>query len=85
MNSIKSKIILAFSAIVFIFVSLIAVVFFVNYNLTDSYKKISDNIGYEQSLRDSVLNLIEISYNSFNTNDYTCLLYTSTLPTIYSV
>ena len=71
MNSIKSKIILAFSAIVFIFVSLIAVVFFVNYNLTDSYKKISDNIGYEQSLRDSVLNLIEISYNGFNTNDYT--------------
>ncbi|HEY5588493.1 MAG TPA: ATP-binding protein [Candidatus Paceibacterota bacterium] len=70
MNSIKSKIIIAFSVIVFIFASLLAFVFVVNYNLTNGYKAINNNIIFEQSLKDDVLSLIGISYNSFNTNDY---------------
>lgn len=70
MNSIKSKIIIAFLAIVFIFASLLAFVFVVNYNLTNGYKAIDNNIILEQSLKDDVLSLIGTSYNSFNTNDY---------------
>ena len=70
LNSIKSKIIFAFSVVVFIFLSLLLLISVINYNLTNSYKKINNNIILEQSLRDNVGTLIDVSYVSLNTNDY---------------
>ena len=70
MNSIRSKIIIGFSWIVFIFALLILSIFVININLSNGYKKINNNVIYEQSLRDDIQSLIEISYNSFNTKDY---------------
>lgn len=70
LNSIKSRIIFAFSAIVFVFVFLVILVFVSNISLTNKYIKIENNIIQEQLLGDKVKNLIDISYRSFNTNDY---------------
>ena len=82
-NSLKSKIILAFLGVVFIFTSLLILVFFTNYNLLSKYKKINNNIVLEQSLRDNVFNLIEVSYKSFNTSDFS--LYNEQLYKIKSI
>ncbi len=83
LNTIKSKIIFAFSSIIFVFIIIISAVSIVNVNLTNQYKKIEYNIAKEQLLRDSVWNLVEISYRSFNNNDYS--LYYKELETIDNI
>jgi len=80
MNSIKSKILFSFCLVVVIFTTLIVLVSIVNYNLVNQYKEINTRITYEQSLKDDVWSLIEVSYNSFNSNDYS--LYYSKLENI---
>jgi len=70
MNSIRSKIIAAFSLVIFLFISLIILVSIFSLNLSNRYKKINDNIIHEQALKDDIWSLIEMSYSSFNSKDY---------------
>src|SRR5574344_959479 len=70
MNSIKTKIILVFVTIIVAFSSLMCFVFIVNNNLLNKYRDVNSNIIKEEALRDNVWELIEISYRSFNSGDY---------------
>ena len=70
MKSIKSKIFIGFIGVIIIFLSLIFTIFIVNSNLTNNYRNINNNIIKEENLRDGISDLIEISYRSFNTGDY---------------
>ena len=71
MKSIKTKIIAAFLVVIIIMIAIVASVLVINFNLLNKYKQVNENIVYEQELRDSVLRLIEESYQGFNTGDYT--------------
>ena len=70
MNSIKTKIIIGFVSVIIAFSSLIGFVFIVNNNLLNKYRDVNSNIIKEEALRDNVWELIEISYRSFNSGDY---------------
>lgn len=70
MNSIKTKIIIGFVTIIVAFSSLMGFVFIVNNNLLNKYRDVNSNIIKEEVLRDNVWELIEISYRSFNSGDY---------------
>lgn len=70
MNSIKTKIIIGFVTIIVAFSSLMGFVFIVNNNLLNKYRDVNSNIIKEEALRDNVWELIEISYRSFNSGDY---------------
>jgi methyl-accepting chemotaxis protein len=70
MNSIKTKIILAFSLILFILAVLVTSIVLVEFNLVDRYKKSNETIIYEQTLKTDVSLLAEYGYNAFKTHDY---------------
>ena len=70
MRSIRTKIITAFSIILFVLTTLIFVVVFIDLNLVDRYKQSNDIIVYEQSLKKDVVLLSENGYNAFKSHDY---------------
>src|SRR5574344_280095 len=70
MNSIKTKIIIGFISVIIAFSSFMTFIIIVNNNLLNKYKDVNSNIIKEGNLRDNVWELIEISYRSFNSGDY---------------
>jgi len=70
MYSIRSKIITAFIAIVTVMVLMVVFIIAINSSLLNEYKKINENIIYEQNLKDNVWLLIEENYKGFTSSDY---------------
>lgn len=71
MRSIRTKIIAALFFVICISISLIISIIVINENLLSRYRKINQNIIYEQELKDNIWFLVEDSYNAFKSNDYT--------------
>lgn len=70
MKSIKNKILTAFLVVIITMIVMVISVIVINSHLLNKYKKINENIIYEQELKDNVFLLIEESYQGFNTGDY---------------
>jgi len=70
MNSIKTKIILAFSFILFALAVLVIIITVVEFGLINSYKKSNEIIVYEQLLKKDFPDLVR-GYNFFKTGEYT--------------
>jgi len=70
MYSIRSKITTAFIAIVTVMILMVVFIIAINSSLLSEYKKINENIIYEQNLKDNVWLLIEENYKGFTSSDY---------------
>ena len=70
MNSIKTKLLVSYIAIIFIMLTLLLLVGVFDYTLTSKYEQISNNIVQEQALSDAASGMVQDAYNGFKSNDY---------------
>ncbi len=70
MKTIKSKIIVAFSAVILTMILVLLFVMYINFNLINQFNSVNENIVFEQDLKDNINNVGQDWYNGSKSGDF---------------